>query len=56
MMDSSEFLLQVIRDNRHTLEYIRNLLAFKDVSLNFANPVNQQTASILWQDMEMLNL
>ena len=56
MMDSNELLLQVIRDTRHTLEYIRNLLACKDVSVNFANPVNQQTASILRQDMEMLNL
>jgi len=44
MMDSNEFLLEVMRDNRHVLEYIRNLLACKDVSVNFAYPVNQQIA------------
>jgi len=43
-MDSNEFLLQAIRDNSHSLEYIKNLLACKEVSVNFVNPHNQQTA------------
>lgn len=44
MMDSNELFLQAIRDNVHPLEYIKNLLACKEVSVNFANPLNQQTA------------
>lgn len=44
MMDSNEFLLQTIRDNRHSLEYIKNLLSCKEVSVNFVSPHNQQTA------------
>ena len=43
-MDSNEFFLQAIRDNVHPLEYIKNLLACKEVSVNFANPISQQTA------------
>lgn len=39
MMDSNEFLLQAIRDNQHPLE-----LTCKEVSVYFANPINQQTA------------
>ena len=44
MMDSNEFLLQAIRDNQHPLEYIKSLLTCKEVSVYFANPINQQTA------------
>lgn len=43
-MESNEFFLQAIRDNGHSLEYIKNLLPCKEVSVNFANPLNQQTA------------
>ena len=43
-MDSNEFLLQTIRDNRHSLGYIKNLLSCKEVSVNFVSPHNQQTA------------
>ncbi|XP_078369529.1 uncharacterized protein LOC144653414 [Oculina patagonica] len=44
MMDSNEILFQTIRDNRHTLEYVKNLLACKELSVNFSNPHDQQTA------------
>ena len=45
-MDSvaNEILLQTIRDNRHSLENVKNLLACNKVAVNFANPDNQQTA------------
>lgn len=43
-MDSNEVLFQTIRDNRHPLEYVKNLLACNEVCVNFANPQNQQTA------------
>ena len=43
-MDSNEILLQAIIENRHPLGYIKNLLARPEVSVNFANPRNQQTA------------
>ena len=44
MTDSNEILLQTIQDNRHPLEYIKNLLACSEASVNFANPRNHQTA------------
>ena len=44
MMNSNELLLQTIQDNRHPLEYIKDLLSCKEVSVNFVSPHNQQTA------------
>ena len=43
-MDPNETLFQAINENRHPLQYIKSILARPDVSVNFANPRNHQTA------------
>lgn len=44
MMDPNEILLQTISENRHPLAHIKSLLLRPEVSVNFANPINHQTA------------
>lgn len=43
-MDPNELLLQTINENRHPLQYIGKMLARPDVSVNFTNPRNHETA------------
>jgi len=43
-MDLNEIFYATISENRHPLGYIKNLLASPEVSVNFANPRNHQTA------------
>ena len=43
-MESNELFLRTVSENRYPLGYIKNLLASPDVSVNFANPHNHQTA------------
>lgn len=44
MMDPNEILLQTISENRHPLAHIKSLLVRPEVSVNFADPINHQTA------------
>ncbi|PFX34231.1 ankyrin repeat and SOCS box protein 13-like [Stylophora pistillata] len=43
-MDKSEAFKQIIRENRYPPEYIKNLLACLEVSINYGSGLNQQTA------------
>ncbi|XP_074620815.1 uncharacterized protein LOC141879426 isoform X2 [Acropora palmata] len=58
-MDPNELLLQTINENRHPLQYIGKMLARPDVSVNFANPRNHETAlhvAAKRGDVELLKL
>ena len=58
-MNSNEILLQAVIENRHPLGYIKNLLASPEVSVNFANPRNHQTAlhiAAMQGDVDLIKL